>query len=128
MYVDESGINDDFKREYGRAPRGVPVEDSKRGRKLQRVNVGAGQTHGTDGIRHLSPLCYQGTMKGSRFEAWFENGLLRTVEKGKTLIMDRARFHRKTKLEETGKKHEVFLVYLPPYSPDFNPIEKHGRI
>jgi putative transposase len=63
-------------------------------------------------------------MKGSRFGAWFENGLLRTVEKGKTVIMDRARFHRKTKLEETGKKHEVFLVYLPPYSPDFNPIEK----
>jgi transposase len=38
--------------------------------------------------------------------------------------MDRASFHRKTKLEETGKAHEVFLLYLPPYAPDFNPIEK----
>ncbi|MDR0558008.1 MAG: transposase [Treponema sp.] len=122
--MDESGINDDLKREYGRAPRGVMVEDSKRGRKFHRVNVVAGQTHGADGIQHLSPLCYQGTMNGVRFEEWFENGLLRTVEKGKTIIMDKASFHRKTKLEEICKRHEVFLLYLPPYSPDFNPIEK----
>ena len=38
--------------------------------------------------------------------------------------MDRASFHRKTKLEETGKRHGVFLLYLPAYSPDCNPIEK----
>ena len=37
--------------------------------------------------------------------------------------MDRARFHRKTKREEIGKRHGV---YLPAYSPDFNPIEKTG--
>ncbi|MDR0558180.1 MAG: transposase [Treponema sp.] len=63
-------------------------------------------------------------MNGVRFEEWFENSLLRTAGKGKTVIMDRARFHRKTKLEEIRKRREVFLVYLPPYSPDFNPIEK----
>ena len=38
--------------------------------------------------------------------------------------MDRASFHRKTKLEEICKKNEVSLWCLPPYSPDFNPIEK----
>ena len=124
VYVDESGIKDDLKREYGRAPRGVMVGDSKRGRKFHRVNVVAGETHGADGVRHLSPLCYQGTMNGVRFEEWFENGLLKTTGKGKTIIMDRASFHRKTKLEEIREKNEVSLLYLPPYSPDFNPIEK----
>ena len=128
MYVDESGINDDLKREYGRALRGVMVEDSKRGRKFHRVNVVAGQTYDTDGIRHLSPLCYQGTMNGAWFEEWFENGLLKTVEKGKTIIMDRASFHRKSKLEEICKKHEVFLLYLPPILLTLIQLKRHGRI
>jgi hypothetical protein len=120
VYVDESGINDDVKRAYGRAPRGVMAGDGKRGRKFHRVNGVAGQTRGADGIKHLPPLCCQGAMNGVRFE----NGLLRTVEKGKTIIMDKASFHRKTKLEEIRERREVFLLYLPPYSPDFNPIEK----
>jgi transposase len=37
--------------------------------------------------------------------------------------MGRANFHREKQLEETCKKHEVFLLYLPPYSPDYNPID-----
>jgi transposase len=124
VYVDESGINDDLTREYGRAPRGVKVEDRKRGRTFHRVTVIAGQIYDAGGVRHLAPQCYQGTMNGERFEEWFENSLLKTVEKGKTIIMDRASFHRKKPLEELCKKHEVSLWYLPPYSPDFNPIER----
>jgi putative transposase len=46
------------------------------------------------------------------------------VEKGKTIIMDRASFHRKKQLEEACKKRGVNLLYLPPYSPDYNPVEK----
>jgi transposase len=71
----------------------------------------------------VEPL-YQVTMNGERFEEWFENSLLKTVEKGETIIMDRASFHRKKQLEEACKKHKVHLLYLPPYSPDYNPIEK----
>jgi putative transposase len=63
-------------------------------------------------------------MNGKRFGEQFENSLLKTVEKGKTIIMDRASFHRKTRPEEICKKRGVFLLYLPPYSPDYNPIEK----
>jgi putative transposase len=63
-------------------------------------------------------------MNGERFEAWFENSLLKTVEKGKTIIMDRAGFQRKKQLGEACEKHGVNLLYLPPYSPDYNPIEK----
>ncbi|MDR1231894.1 MAG: transposase [Spirochaetaceae bacterium] len=124
VYVDESGINDDLKREYGRARHGARVEDCRRGRKFHRVNVVAGQIHDAAGARHLAPLCYPGTMNGERFEEWFEESLLKTVEKGKTIIMDRAGFHRKKQLEEACKKHGVNLLYLPPDSPDYNPVEK----
>jgi transposase-like protein/transposase len=118
------GINSDLKREYGRAPRSVKVKDSKRGKKYHRVNVVAGQIHDEGGVRQLAPLCYQGAMNGTGFEEWFENSLLKSVERGKTIIMDRAGFHRKKQLEEICKKQEVFLLYLPPCSPGFNPVEK----
>jgi transposase len=72
----------------------------------------------------LAPPRYQGTMNGERFEEWFGNSFLRSVEKGKIIIMDRASFHRKKQLEEVCKKREVYLLYLPPYSPDYNPVEK----
>jgi hypothetical protein len=124
VYVDESGINSELKREYGRARRGVKAGDSKRGRKFHRVNVVAGQIYDAAGVRQLAPLCYQGTMNGERFEDWFENKLLKYVEKGKTIITDRASFHRKKRLEEICEKYGVFFLRLPPYSPDLNPIEK----
>jgi putative transposase len=120
------------------------------------------------GVRQTAALCYQGTMNGERFEDWFENNLLKSLKKGKTIIMDRARFHRKNKLEilEAISKCQILkslpmksayfailhskiakyardnfkitnfeiislcetagvrLLFLSPYSPDFNPIEK----
>jgi hypothetical protein len=95
------------KREYGR---GVKIGDRKRGRKFYRVNVVAGQIHDEGGVRRLAPLCCQGTMNAVRFEERFENGLLKAVKKGKTVIMDRASFHRRTRPGETCKEHEVFLL------------------
>ena len=100
------------------------MEDCKRGKKFHRVNVVAGQIHDESGVRQLAPLCYQGTMKGVRFEDRLENKPLKSVEKGKTIIMDRASFHRKKRLGEICEKYAVFLLRLPPYSPDLNPIEK----
>jgi transposase len=124
VYVDESGINEHLEREFGRAPRGVKVEDCKRGRKFHRVNVVAGQIHDEEGVRQVAALCYQGTMNGEKFEGWFEWNLLPSVGKGKTIIMDRASFHRKKNLEKICEKTGARLLFLSPYSPDFNPIEK----
>jgi putative transposase len=63
-------------------------------------------------------------MAGEHFERWFGNNLLAGVKEGYTVIMDRARFHRKKQLEAICKKAKVRLLFLPAYSPDFNPIEK----
>jgi transposase len=63
-------------------------------------------------------------MNSARFEDWFETGLLKAAGKGKTIIMDRASFHRKKQLEKICGKHNVFLLHPPPCSPDFNPIEQ----
>jgi transposase len=95
-----------------------------RGRKFHRVNIVAAVTHGKEGTKKFAPECYSGSMNGERFEKWFEYKLIGSVPAGSTVIMDRASFHRKKQLEEICAKAEASLLFLPAYSPDFNPIEK----
>jgi transposase len=104
--------------------RGARVEDAKRGRKFHRVNVVAAVTHDKKGRKKIAPECYTGSMTGERFEKWFEFNLLNSIKAGCTIIMDRASFHRKKRLEKLCVKAKVNLLFLPAYSPDFNPIEK----
>lgn len=119
IYVDESGVDSYLQREYGRAPRGEKVFDVKRGRKFQRVNiVGA-----LCGEKHLSIECYQRTTTSAIFEEWFKNKLLAKIPRGYTVIMDNASFHRKAELRKLARG-KVRLLFLPPYSPDYNRIEK----
>ena len=69
----------------------------------------------------------QETMENEFFEEWFREILLRDIEKlGKRvlIVMDNARFHRKNMLEKIIKETGHCLLFLPPYSPDLNPIEK----
>jgi transposase len=62
-------------------------------------------------------------MNSVRFEEWVKDKLLPAVKKGSAIIMDNARFHRKKELEKIMKRAKVHL-FLPPYSPDLNPVEK----
>jgi transposase len=80
--------------------------------------------HSEDGAKKIAPECYSGSMNSERFERWFEDKLLNEVQTGSTIIMDRASFHRKKQLEEICVKVKINLLFLPVYSPDFNPIEK----
>ena len=120
VYVDESGVNQCFVREFGRAFRGEKVEDVKRGRHFQRTNVVAGRL----GTRIVAPFCYVENMTGPLFTEWFRKILVKSVPKGSTVIMDNASFHLKPKLKNLARRHGIRLLFLPPYSPDFNPIEK----
>jgi hypothetical protein len=118
-YVDECGINTCLQREYARSSRGEKVEDTKRGKKCERVNV--------IGARCKAEQCavewYNHTTNSEFFEQWFVDCLLEEIPHGYTLIMDNAQFHRKAELR-TLARGKVRLLFLPPYSPDYNPIEK----
>ena len=108
-----------MQREYARAPRGERVEDVKRGTKFERINVIGARCNG----EHTAIECYRHATDGEFFEQWFENSLLEEIPKGYTVIMDNASFHRKTRLRKLARG-KVRLLFLPPYSPDYNPIEK----
>lgn len=58
------------------------------------------------------------------FEYWFEHYLMAEVKKGSVIILDNATFHRKTILIEIAQRFGCIVWFLPPYSPDLNPIEK----
>jgi putative transposase len=119
VYLDECGIDKHLQRERGRALCGVRVEDVKRGRKFQRMNVIAGYCCG----KFLADWCYPHTTNSEWFEFWFKEFLIPAVAKYSTIILDRASFHREKQLRKLLRWKKIKLLFLPAYSPDFNPIE-----
>ena len=107
-------------REYGRAIHGVLIEGTKHGKKFQRINVIAARI----GDRIVAPFCYAENTTSAFFVEWFRRKFIKSVPKGTTVILDNASFHPVKKLRNLCRRHGIYLLFLPPYSPDYNPIEK----
>ena len=89
------------------------------GRKFKRTGLVAAQL----GKTIIEPLQYSGTMDSALFEAWFETRLLPSLPVNTLIVMDNATFHRKSRLFPLAEQAGVRLLFLPPYSPNLNPIE-----
>ena len=89
------------------------------GRKYRRVGLVAAQLD----KQIVSPLQFDGTMDSRLFEHWFENCLLCKLPAGSVIVMDNATFHRKKRLILLAETKGHVIVFLPPYSPEYNPIE-----
>jgi len=63
-------------------------------------------------------------MNAQTFEAWLEHDLLPTLEEGDVVVLDNLNVHKKPRVAEILAEKNCTVRYLPPYSPDFNPIEK----
>ena len=57
-------------------------------------------------------------------EFWFEKRLMPLLSPGSVVIMDNASFRRKEVLRQIASRYHVMVLFLPPYSPEYNPIEK----
>lgn len=106
-------------REYAWSARGETVYGLISGRKYQRTGIVAAQM----GKEIIAPLQYNGTMDGVLFELWFEQCLLPALPEQSFIVMDNAAFHRKSRLYSLVQNTGHTLVFLPPYSPELNPIE-----
>jgi len=107
-------------KDRARAKRGIIIHGTKLGKRPKKVNVVAGLM----GKKHVAVQCYEHTMTSEFFEVWFEEKLLTAIPKGAVVILDNASFHRKKQLYKIAKNHGIWVVFLPPYSPNFNLIEK----
>jgi len=119
-YVDECGIDTYLYREYGYAPRGQRVFGRISGRKYKRCGIVAAKMAG----KILAPFQYTGTMDSRLFEFWFSHQLLPSLDKGTVIVMDNASFHSKKRLFSAAQNAGCRLLFLPPYSPELNPIEQ----
>jgi hypothetical protein len=108
-----------LQREYAGSPRGITVEDIKRGNKFERVHsIGA-----LCNDAYYGAECYKQAADSEFFECRFEACLLEEIPKGSAVILDNAAFHRKKILRKIARG-KARLLFPPPYSPDYNPIEK----
>ena len=105
-----------------------------RGRSLSGTRVIAKVPHGhwktttflaalrTTGL--TAPLVIDGAINGDLFLAYVEQQLVPAIGPGDIVIMDNLSSHKKAGIREAIEGAEAKLVYLPPYSPDLNPIEQ----
>jgi transposase len=69
-------------------------------------------------------VCVRGATDAEVFEAYVERFLAATLSEGQVVVMDNLGAHRPRRVRELIKKRGAELVFLPPYSPDFSPIEE----
>ena len=106
-------------RQYARSKRGKRVNIRISGNCHARIGLVVAQCEGA----LLAPHTYSGTIKASLSEKWFEDKLLSCFPKRHIIIMDNAAFYKKEVLYQIAKKYSQELIFLPPYSPEYNPIE-----
>lgn len=69
-------------------------------------------------------MTFKGTCNTEVFNAWLSQVLIPELSPGQIIIMDNASFHKSAKTKELIEAAGCKLLYLPPYSPELNPIEK----
>jgi isftu1 transposase len=119
VYLDESGIDKFLSRDYARSPRGKQVISEVKGKKYQRVSMIAAQV----GKSVLAPMVFEGTTDSTLFNGWLEKCLVPELRQGQVVIMDNYSIHKTLKTKDIIEKAGCKLLFLPPYSPDLNPIE-----
>lgn len=120
VFVDETAATTNMARRYGRC---------RRGKRLR-----CGVPHGhykaitfVSGLRLrgvVAPKAYDHAMNAETFEAWLVGHLLPSLEEGDIVILDNLQAHKSPKVAQILARKGCSVRYLPPYSPDLNPIEK----
>jgi len=120
VFIDETGTSTNMARLRGRAPRGK--------RLVGKIPHGHWETTTfVAGLRCselTAPCVIDGPMNGNAFLAYVEQILAPTLTPGDIVVLDNLSAHRVPGVRETIEAKGAMLLYLPPYSPDFNPIEQ----
>jgi transposase len=119
VFVDESGVHTKMTRLYGRSTVGqrlvCPVPH---GHYQTTTMIAAVRLIGPE-----APWLFEGAMDGEMFLAWVRQGLVPTLHPGDVVILDNLAMHKVAGVRESLQAAGARLLYLPPCSPDFNPIE-----
>ncbi len=118
--MDESGFELETIRPHGYAPIGEPCIDSHNWQTKRRTNV-LGALHD----KTLFALDYvTDNINGQTVYDWCKHSLIPSLKRKCIIVMDNASFHKRKDIRKLLNRHGHRLLFLPPYSPDLNPIEK----
>lgn len=119
VFIDETGLSTKMARRYGRSQRGERCRSG--------VPHGHWKTTTFTGALRLTgitaPMVLDGAMNGVAFRAYVEQVLAPTLIPGDVVVMDNLPAHKAEGVREAIERAGAELRFLPPYSPDFNPIE-----
>jgi transposase len=130
-YFDEYGFNLEDDTEYGYAKRGKRLLVPRSGNRGVRLNVLAARNH-----KHelVAPAIEKKYITKKIFKEYLRTKLLPSLPKWSYLVLDNASFHHDSKadllddnietIKDLAEQFEINIIYLPPFSPDLNPIEK----
>ncbi|MGI4737167.1 MAG: IS630 family transposase [Janthinobacterium lividum] len=119
VFLDETSTNLTYCRRYGRAPGGQRLQQALPLHNGPNVTLLAALTpEGLGALRSVN-----GAVNGDVFIAYLDQVLGPSRQPGAVLVLDNLWAHKVAGVDEVARKYGARLLYLPPYSPDFNPIE-----
>lgn len=120
VFLDECGVNTNLVRRNARSRRGTRAPGRRPANRGKNVTVIAAV-----GLRSgvFAGRTYEGAMNAHRFLAWLRVALLPRLRPGAVIVMDNLRVHHVAEVRALVEAAGCRVVYLPPYSPDLNPIE-----
>lgn len=119
VFLDETWAKANMTRTHGRCLAGERlIEKVPHGRWSTTTFLGAMRSTG-----FIAPLCVEGAINGAVFKAWVEQHLVRHLSEGDIVVMDNLSSHKVSGVVEAIESVGAHVRYLPPYSPDLNPIE-----
>jgi hypothetical protein len=120
VYIDESGFEVDSPRTHGYTPLGKRCVDKQNWQAKGRINAIGALVDKT----LLTVSLFTGSINSDVFFAWTVQDLLPKVPPNAVIIMDNAAFHKREDILEAINEAGFDALFLPPYSPDLNPIEQ----
>lgn len=119
VFIDETGLNTKMARRYGRCPVGQRCTSAIPHGHWQTSTFIAALRH--EGVE--APFLIEGAVDADVFTAYLEHVLCPQLREGDTVILDNLSTHKIKNVEKLVSAQGASVRYLPPYSPDFNPIE-----
>jgi transposase len=119
VFLDEFGANTKMQRTHGRAAPGERVVDSVPHSHFKTISTIAALS--TKGI--IVSTSFDGGTTAAKFIEFLRNRLIPVLRKGQVLVMDNLAAHNGRRVDELIEEAGCRVLRLPPYSPDFNPIE-----
>jgi transposase len=120
MFVDECSTNIALTRLYARAPKGERAYGEAPRNWGKNVTLIASMS--TEGMG--AAMSVEGATDGAAFEAYVEHFLVPTLQAGHIVVMDNLQVHKMKRVRDLVEGAGAEVLFLPPYSPDFSPIEE----